>query len=206
MNLDEVRRRLISAANTVIASSDVLTQADQAVGDGDHGISMSRGFTAVKGKLTEDFDSMAALFSAVGQMLMLKVGGSSAGIFGVLFLSGSKAVMGRKLESDTFASFLEAGLEGIKKWGGANPGDKTMVDALEPAVIAAKAQAAAPLDVCIHAAAEAAWKGMESTKAMLPTLDNSKSFGSRALGHPDPGALSMALILRGLAGKGVAGD
>jgi dihydroxyacetone kinase-like protein len=202
LNLEGLRLRLLGAADAVLAEVDTLTHADQAVGDGDHGIGMERGFTAVKEKLAGEFSSISQMLGAVGQALMLKVGGSSGAIFGTLFSSGSKAATTARAETlnaAAFADFLQTGLEAVQKRGNAKVGDKTMVDALAPAAEAARANASGPIDACLHAAAEAAQAGMESTKNMVATLGRAKILGDRALGHPDPGAISMALILRGMA-------
>jgi dihydroxyacetone kinase-like protein len=139
---------------------------------------------------------------AVGKTLMLKVGGSSGAIFGTLFMAGSKAVPEGPLDAEGFARFLEAGLEAVQKRGNAKPGDKTMVDALAPAAAEARAILTrnhdASLPLCVRGAAQAAWDGMERTRDMVATLGRAKTLGERSLGHPDPGAISMALLLRGM--------
>jgi dihydroxyacetone kinase-like protein len=202
-----LRRGLEAAADRVLSEVAALTRADQAIGDGDHGIGMQRGFTAVKEALAAGPATVSATLELVGKTLMLKVGGSSGAIFGTLFLAGAKAVQAvpgaapeDPLDSEGFARFLEAGLEAVQKRGGAQPGDKTLVDALAPAAAAARLHSASPLPDCLTAAARAAHDGMERTRDMVATLGRAKTLGERSLGHVDPGALSLSLMLRGLAG------
>lgn len=199
LELDGVKQILGAASDAILAQTETLTHADQAIGDGDHGIGMSRGFEAVKVRLAGDCASVSQTLGMVGQALMLNIGGSSGAIFGTLFLSGSKAVPADKLDAAGFAAFLQTGLEAVQKRGNAKVGDKTMVDALEPAAKAAQAHAAGSLRDCLQASAQAAWDGMESTKAMVATLGRAKTLGERAIGHADPGAMSMAFLLRGMA-------
>jgi dihydroxyacetone kinase-like protein len=206
LDLDGLKQALVRAADAILFEVDALTRADQAIGDGDHGIGMERGWTAVKVALAAPAENgggtIPATLETVGKTLMLKVGGSSGAIFGTLFLAGSKALVDpgdAPLDSEGFARFLEAGLEGVQKRGHARVGDKTLVDALAPAAAAARARSAEPLSACLQGAAQAAWDGMESTRDMVATLGRAKTLGERARGHEDPGALSMALMLRGLA-------
>ncbi len=202
LDADALKRALMGAADLVLAETESLTRADQAIGDGDHGIGMARGFTAVKAGLGESGTGIPMILEFVGKTLMMKVGGSSGAIFGTLFLSGAKAVADAPMDSESLARFLEAGLESVQKRGGARPGDKTLVDALAPAAEAARAHASAPVRDCLKAAARAADQGLERTRHLVATLGRAKTLGERSLGHPDPGAMSMALVLRGMAESG----
>ncbi|MCD6024364.1 MAG: Dak phosphatase [Fibrobacteria bacterium] len=201
---EALKRALERAADLILSETETLTRADQAIGDGDHGIGMARGFNAVKAALPACEPTVPAVLETVGRTLMLKVGGSSGAIFGTLFMAGSKAVSEAPFDAEGFARFLEAGLEGVQKRGNARPGDKTLVDALAPAAAEARAtlhqNGGASLGQCLHAAARAAGDGMERTRGMVATLGRAKTLGERSLGHPDPGAISMTLLLRGLAG------
>ena len=202
LDVDGLKRALERAADLILSETDNLTHADQAIGDGDHGIGMARGFTAVKAALPGCGPSVPGTLETVGKTLMLKVGGSSGAIFGTLFMAGSKAVAEGPLDAEGLARFLEAGLEGVQKRGNAKPGDKTMVDALAPAAAAARAisnQDGASLSPCLSGAAQAAWEGMERTRDMVATLGRAKTLGDRAIGHLDPGAMSMAFLLKGMA-------
>ena len=207
LDLEGLKKALNAAADSILAEIQTLTQADQAIGDGDHGIGMERGWTAVKTALaTGGADTIPAMLETVGKTLMLKVGGSSGAIFGTLFIAGSKALpdgpLDAALTSESFARFLEAGLEGVQKRGSAKVGDKTLVDALAPAAMEArlKCNGGELLGACLNAAARAAEEGMEKTRDMVATLGRAKTLGERARGHLDPGAISMALMLRGFAG------
>jgi dihydroxyacetone kinase-like protein len=203
LDLEGLKKALNAAADSILAEIQTLTQADQAIGDGDHGIGMERGWNAVKAALAAGgADTIPATLETVGKTLMLKVGGSSGAIFGTLFIAGSKAVPEGPLDAEGFARFLEAGLEGVQKRGNAKVGDKTLVDALGPAATEArlKRNGGEPLGACLNAAARAAEDGMEQTRNMVATLGRAKTLGERARGHRDPGAISMALMLRGLAG------
>ncbi len=200
LDLAGLKKVLNTAADEILAEVDALTRADQAIGDGDHGIGMERGWLAVKAALAlNGLDTIPATLETVGKTLMLKVGGSSGVIFGTLFMAGSKAVQDAPLDAEGFACFLEAGLEGVQKRGHAKVGDKTLVDALAPAATAARARCAGSLSESLQGAAQAAWDGMEATRDMVATLGRAKTLGERARGHEDPGALSMALMLRGMA-------
>ena len=201
LSLAETVAKLNHVAVGIEASKDILTEADIAIGDGDHGIGMARGFEAVRGKLaTESFTSLDQLFKTVGTTLMGTMGGASGAIFGTLFRGGSKQLVNQTVfTSESLALLLGDGLQAIKERGKAKVGDKTMVDALEPAALKAKELSAAPLDDALPAAAEAARQGMEYTKTIVATMGRAKTLGERALGHPDPGAVSMSLILNYMA-------
>jgi phosphoenolpyruvate---glycerone phosphotransferase subunit DhaL len=193
------REMLEAVCRHMRESVDVLTAADQAIGDGDHGVAMRRGFAAALELLqTRDAESVEAMFKSVGSAVLSKAGGAAGAVFGTLFRSGAAALTGRDLDAATFASFLEQGVEGVQKRGGARPGQKTMLDALTPAAEAARKAEAEGLLAAIRAAAEAAAQGVERTKAMVATTGKAKTLGERSLGHPDPGAVSVSLILEAM--------
>ena len=202
LDLTTVISMLRHACVGMQAAKEELTHADQAIGDGDHGIGMYRGFEAVAKKLDGPFESLPQLLNTVGTTLLMSVGGSSGAIFGTLFMAGSKNIPpGSLLDSFTYGLFLSEGLSAVKQRGGAKVGDKTLVDALEPAAQAAT-QAASEgkeLVACMQAAAEAAAQGVEKTKGMVATLGRAKTLGERSLGHADPGAMSMTILLTQMA-------
>ena len=183
------------------ASQALLTQADQAIGDGDHGVGMARGFEAVRRKLEgKSFASLAELTSAIGTTLMASIGGAAGAVFGTWFRGGAKGLGERQaLDSEALSLWLWDGLQAVKARGKASPGDKTMVDALEPAALGARECATAPLDVALTAVAEAARQGMERTREMVAAVGKARPLGERSLGHPDPGAVSTYLILTAMA-------
>ena len=177
------------------------TQADQIIGDGDHGIGMARGFAAVAEAVGgETFATVDDLFKKTGMKLITSIGGAAGVIFGTLFTGGAKNMGGlTTFDSAALALLLSDGLAAIQTRGKANPGDKTMIDALAPAATQAKALAGEPLDAALAGAAEAAHEGMESTRDMVAKFGKAKALGERSLGHPDPGALSLYLILKAMA-------
>ncbi len=201
LSLSEARDMILAVAHGMIASTDVLTQADKAIGDGDHGISMARGFTGVIEKVEgREFTSIDHLFRTVGTAILTTAGGAAGAVFGTLFRgmaenAGDQTI----LTSSLFSRMLFDGLRAVEARGGAKPGGKTMIDALEPAAAGSERQISAPLDDALPAIAAAARLGMEKTRDMAARVGKAKALGERSLGHPDPGAISMALILEIMA-------
>ena len=181
----------------VIARTDDLTQADKAIGDGDHGVGMARGFEAVLARLEEGpAGSLDEVLAATGAALMGSIGGAAGAVFGTLFGEGGKALNGRELfGAEELSLFLDRGLEAVKKRGKAQAGDKTMIDALQPAARESARLRTASLGEALTAATAAAMRGVEDTKAMVAKTGKAKTLGERSLGHADPGALSMSIIL-----------
>ena len=224
LSLEQLRQMFLYVAGEIVNSTALLTQADKAIGDGDHGVGMARGFEAVRERLENDsFESVGLLLKAVGTTLITSVGGASGIIFGTFFRGGAERLVERReFQAPDLGMLLSDGLEAVMARGGARPGDKTVVDALEPAVraveaVAVKTAAAAAAATtgaaaaagapaagtttaeAAKAAAEAAGKGVEETKEMIARIGKAKTLGERSLGHPDPGALSMHLILQAIA-------
>ncbi|ROR35384.1 dihydroxyacetone kinase subunit DhaL [Kitasatospora cineracea] len=196
-----------AAAAAVGRAEEQLTALDAAIGDGDHGSNLRRGFTAVLAALDDagpdgsaGFDSAGALLRTVGSTLLAKVGGASGPLYGQAF-----RVAGAELPPDAgpaaCADALAAGLAAVRALGGAEPGDKTMVDALTPAVDALRTAAAAgaALAGATAAAADAAEQGARATTPLQARRGRASYLGSRSVGHQDPGATSAALIVRALA-------
>jgi dihydroxyacetone kinase-like protein len=184
----------------VVANEEVLSEADRAIGDGDHGVGMRRGFEAALEALTsQNPQTPEQVMKAVGTAVMAKTGGAAGAVFGTLFRSGAKALDGKEhLDTAGFAAFLEAALDGVVKRGGVVQGQKTMVDALAPAAAAAKAAASGSLAQSLEATATAAQQGVESTKAMVATTGKARALGERSLGFVDPGAVSISLIFNAM--------
>ena len=184
-------------AQEMVSKQDLLTQADKAIGDGDYGIGMTRGFEAVLQQLNqENFDSVGAMLQNIGTTLLMSIGGAAGAIFGTWFRGAATSLMDKMIfDSDALASMLTDGLSAVKDRGKAKLGDKTMVDALEPAACNATAMKERPLEEALAAATKAAQDGMENTKNMMATMGKAKTLGDRAIGYPDPGALSTYLIL-----------
>lgn len=197
LNLKETKEMLLYVADKMIESKELLTEADKAIGDGDHGIGMATGFEAVREKLNgNEFDSLDGIFKAVGFALMMSIGGASGAIFGTMYQGAAKSFSETTtFDSNALHTMLDQGLKAVKNRGKSKPGDKTMVDALEPAAITSRAYQEDGLEKALSATSEAAGKGVENTKTMVATMGRAKSLGERALGYPDPGAVSMHLIL-----------
>lgn len=196
----QARDMLAAVARHIVESVDMLTEVDQAIGDGDHGIGMRRGFAAVgEAMATLEPESVSKVFKAAGTTIMAKTGGAAGAVFGTLFRAGSTAFEDRPvMDAEGLAGFLALGLEGVEKRGGAQPGQKTMIDALAPAAIAAQAAIASGLVLAVRNATDAAKGGVEATKGMIATTGKARTLGERSLGHPDPGAVSMSLILEAM--------
>jgi dihydroxyacetone kinase-like protein len=196
---DAVKSMLVAVADRIIASEPLLSEADRNLGDGDHGLGMQRGFTAVKEKMlaANPADGIDKLFSAAGMAMISSMGGASGALFGTLFRDGGKALAGRaELDAAGYAVFLRAACDGVMARGKAKPGDKTMVDALQPAAEKAKEVAGLPLPEAMNAVAAAGEAGRDASMSMVATLGRAKALGAASIGHPDAGACSVAIILR----------
>jgi dihydroxyacetone kinase-like protein len=194
------RAMLIAVSRTMIDNTDVLTDADLAIGDGDHGVGMQRGFEAARSALEADeSDSVEAAFKAAGTAILSRTGGAAGAVFGTLFRAGAKAfAQENKIDAASFANFLQESLAAVMKRGGATEGQKTMVDALAPAARAARDKSDSGLKAATAAAYDAALAGVEATRGMIATTGKARSLAERSLGHPDPGAISVSLILRAI--------
>jgi phosphoenolpyruvate---glycerone phosphotransferase subunit DhaL len=175
-----------------------LTKLDSEIGDGDHGNNMHRGFQAALERLENaEPSSPADALKAVSMALISKVGGAAGPLYGTAFLRASTALQGKdEVSAEDAAEVLEAALGGIKQRGKAEVGDKTIVDALEPAVQAAKeAASSGSVAEIFRAAAEAAKEGAESTVPLSARRGRASYLGARAQGHQDPGATSTYYLL-----------
>lgn len=201
LTTDEARLMLVHVACQMIARTDELTHADQATGDGDHGIAMARGFEAVRDQLgSHTYQDLGALLKAVGMTLISQAGGASGAVFGTLFVGGSRNLADKStFDSGSLASFLGDGMQAVQERGKARPGDKTMVDALAPAAQCSQEMAAAPLEKAIVAVAAAAGRGEEAARALVARVGKAKTLGERSRNHPDPGAISFTIILQAMA-------
>jgi dihydroxyacetone kinase-like protein len=175
-----------------------LTKLDSEIGDGDHGNNMHRGFQAVLERLDgADPSSPADVLKTVSMALVSRVGGAAGPLYGTAFLRASSALQDKdEISAQDAAEALEAALGGIKQRGKAEAGDKTIVDALEPAVEAAKGAAAdGSVAQVFRAAADAAGKGAEATVPLTARKGRASYLGDRARGHRDPGATSTYYLL-----------
>ena len=203
MTHEDNLRWLQRIADVLHENAQYLTQLDSAIGDADHGANMDRGFRAVSDK----FPGMAAMdisaqLKTVGMTLVSTVGGASGPLYGTAFLRAGTAVAGKEeLEAEDIVAMLDAFLGGIVVRGKAQPGEKTMVDALTPALASAKQALAEGVTVKELAlrATQGAEEGMKATIPLLATKGRASYLGERSVGHQDPGATSSWLILRSLA-------
>ena len=189
------------ASSAVAAEADHLTQLDSAIGDGDHGVNMTRGFEAVVEAVDGVEEPPGKQLILAGKTLVSKVGGASGPLWGTALRRAGRAVGGAEaLDGGRLVDALAAGLAGVVELGAAEPGDKTMVDALGPAIEALRAALAdgEPLDAAVAAAADAAEAGARATVPMQARKGRASYLGERSVGHQDPGATSTALILRAL--------
>lgn len=186
-------------AGAVSAEKQHLTQLDSAIGDADHGTNVDRGMTAVLAALDEATPStVGAMFKLVGMTLVSKVGGASGPLLGTFFLRfGTTAGEEESIDAATFAAAFRAGLDGVVARGKAVAGDKTMYDALAPAVDALDAALARgdELGPALGAASAAAAAGRDATTPMLARKGRASYLGDRSIGHQDPGATSSALLV-----------
>ena len=194
---------MTEVAAAVQAESDHLTQLDSAIGDGDHGVNMGRGFQAVHKALAGQDGSVppGQLLIIAGKTLVSTVGGASGPLYGTALRRAGRA-LGKEPDFDgvALANALEAAVEGVRDLGAAAPGDKTMVDALVPALEAMRwaLDAGESLQAVVRAAADAAEEGARATVPMQARKGRASYLGERSIGHQDPGATSSALILRAL--------
>ena len=146
------------------------------------------------------FENISDVLKAAGMAMMSSMGGASGALFGTLFRNGGKALEGKEVfDSDGIRLFLESANEGVKSRGGASVGDKTMIDALEPAAKEAMNHTSLPLFESIKLVAQAAEEGKEKSKDMIATMGRAKTLGERSLGHPDAGACSIAIIFESMS-------
>lgn len=201
LDLSDTIEMVKQVALSIISSEPLLTDADRNLGDGDHGLGMERGMKAVIEKIeSSSFNQISDVFKSAGMAMMSSMGGASGALFGTLFRNGGKALDGEEtLNSEGLKSFLNAANEGVKSRGGASPGDKTMIDALEPAAREASKNISLPLYELISLVSQAADRGKEESKDMIATMGRAKTLGERSLGHPDAGACSVAIILKSMS-------
>ena len=196
-------RAWVEASAAVVAQNRVaLIDLDRAIGDGDHGENLDRGYTAVLGKLVEaETATVGEVFALVAKTLMSTVGGAAGPLYGTAYLRAAKVAESETLTAAGVADVLEAALGGIVARGKAELGDKTMVDAWSPAADAAREVAAAGGSAAeaLTAAAEAAERGAAATEPLVARKGRASYLGERSVGHRDPGAQSTALLLRAAA-------
>ncbi len=201
---DDVVRWIRAFAVEVEANKEQLTALDAAIGDGDHGINMERGMSAVLVKVDDagEEQDIGALLKTVGMTLVSTVGGAGGPLYGTLFLQMGTVLAGRtELGSDDWAAALDAAITGVQARGKAEPADKTMIDALIPGRDALKAALAegATFEQALRRSADAAGQGMRDTVPLVARKGRASYLGERSAGHQDPGATSSHLLLEAAA-------
>lgn len=200
-NADDLVRALIATVNDNRA---FLSEIDGAIGDGDHGVNMSKGFTNWGARI----DALGAAptlpqaFDQLSQALMDDIGGSMGPLYGSFFLAFAETLEGHaEMDAALFGTALDAAVQAVVDMGGATVGDKTLVDTLTPAQAAYRAglKANAAFSECLQAMSDAAEAGKESTRAMQARIGRSARLGPRSIGVLDAGATSCCLILQSMA-------
>jgi dihydroxyacetone kinase-like protein len=198
LTVNDIKDWLTEFARLVVEHRGELTDLDAAIGDADHGDNMNRGMAAVVPGLSGP--TMASLAKRAGMTLVSSVGGASGPLYGTFFLRfGTAAGEVDELDRHTFTGAMRAGLDGLVARGKAEPGDKTMVDALTPAVEALERHRGDPPSVAWEAARRAADEGRDATVAMVARKGRASYLGNRSVGHQDPGATSAALLIQAAA-------
>ncbi|WP_315789207.1 dihydroxyacetone kinase subunit DhaL [Fischerella sp. JS2] len=199
---EQILQWLQTFATVVEENKDYLTELDAAIGDADHGINMERGFKKVVTQLPTVADKdIGSILKMVSMTLISTVGGASGPLYGTLFLRASTVVADKQeLNEQDMLAMLQAGLDGVVGRGKAQLGDKTMVDALSPAVTAFGQAVAAGENIlsAMQKAVAAAEKGMQDTTPMQAKKGRASYLGQRSVGHQDPGATSVYLMLQSL--------
>lgn len=200
VSADQVSDWIRAFAAAVAENKEYLTELDSAIGDADHGINMNRGMQAVVGKLdgAEPAD-IGALLKTVGMTLVSTVGGASGPLYGTLFLQmGTSAAGKTELSGQDWADALAAGVAGVQRRGKAELRDKTMLDALIPAVETLRSALAggSSLDEALDQSAHTAQEGMTATIPLVAHKGRASYLGERSANHQDPGATSSWLLLR----------
>lgn len=187
---------------SINTNKEFLTQLDGAIGDADHGINMARGFDAVMAKLNLEPDiNLGAGLKRIGMTLLSSVGGAAGPLYGTAFLRAAVPVQGKTIVTEEVAAqMLLAAIEGIKERGKAVRGEKTMIDSLEPAYDALVSgwKEGKGLMECMELACRAAESGVEYTKTIIAKKGRASYLGERSIGHQDPGATSVLIMMKAL--------
>ncbi|MBW8014848.1 MAG: dihydroxyacetone kinase subunit L [Planctomycetes bacterium] len=199
----DIRRMFLASVEKIRENHQELSRLDSATGDGDHGTTMVRSFDSVEKTINDaQGEDLKSLLYDIGWNIMCADGGSTGPLLGSLFMGMSESVEGKdSLDEASLAAMFRAGLNGMSEQSKANVGDKTMMDALMPAVDAMEAAAGkgkSPGEMLADAA-KAAADGAEATTDMQAKFGRARNLGERTIGHKDPGATSMSLIFQAFA-------
>ena len=191
-----------AVCEAVISNREHLGDLDAALGDGDHGVSMAKTFTAVQGQLDElEGSPPSVVFDRIGMTILTTVGGAMGPLFGSAFRAAGKELSSQPIEPGDVANAITAARDSIVEVGAAKVGDKTMLDAFDAAATAAQTAAGSGAEVAgvVEAAAIGAEQGATATIPMRAAIGRASRLGDRTIGHADPGATSVAIMLRAAA-------
>jgi len=199
---EQIINWLYKSGESLKANVEILNQLDAAIGDAEHGINMNRGFQKIISQLPSSTDKdIEGILKSTGMSLISSVGGASGQLYGSFFLKAATASTGKQeLDEDELLTVLRAGLKGVIDKGKAQKGDKTMIDTLIPSVdtFESMVRKGNSMTEALKQAVVAAQKGMEDTTSMVARKGRASYLGERSIGHQDPGATSMYLILKAL--------
>jgi len=200
---DRDGRPVLSAMIQAIQeNAAALSEVDGAIGDGDHGINMSKGFSLCRDRLAESPGGLSDGLKTLGRVLLAEIGGAMGPLYGTFFLEMSRAAAGKEtIDRAIFRGMLERATDAVISLGGAKVGDKTMVDALAPGLAAYQAavDGGKSFSAALRDMADSAERGKEATREMPARLGRASRLGERSVGTPDPGASSCALLLEAMA-------
>jgi dihydroxyacetone kinase-like protein len=199
MDYNEVKQTVLKIADVIEENRDYLSSLDAAIGDGDHGFNLSKGFGSAKRNIEKQNPAaISDLLKVVATALIATVGGASGPLYGTVFLKASTYLKGKdSIDLKDFTESLKVAIEGVMQRGKAVKGEKTMLDSLIPALDSLKAsvEAGEPAKIALEKAVGEAKAGVEYTKTIIATKGRASYLGERSLGHADPGATSSAMIL-----------
>lgn len=200
MNSGKLIEILNQIGDKIIEQKDYLTELDRPIGDNDHGINMAKGFTEVKKKLETMADKdIGTILKTTGMALVSTVGGSSGPLYGTAYMKMGMALNGKtEITFDDFLEAFQVAIDGVKQRGRSTTEEKTMLDAMVPALDAMKAawEKDANVKIALDAGAAAAGKGCEHTKELIATKGRASYVGERGIGHQDPGATSFLFMIQ----------
>ncbi len=201
MVLEDLRRCLFAGADAVIEREQELSELDSVVGDGDHGITVRKGYQKAKAAVEAgNPQTLSDLMMSAGMGLAETSGGAIGPILANLFIGMSGALMGKdELNTPDLAAMFASGLAAVQDMGGAQPGDCTMVDTLYPFVQSLNAAGDVDMKEALTEACKKAWEGSEATRDMIPRLGRAHNLGERAIGYIDAGSRSMYYFLNGFS-------
>ena len=195
MDIEKVKSKVIALSNIIIENEEYLTDLDRAIGDGDHGFNMAKGFNKVKDAMNDDYKDLKTLFNKIAMTLISNVGGASGPLYGTFFMKFAQAFDGNiELDKNSFSKAFSDGVDGVIMRGKAQVGDKTMVDVLYPVAEALKN------DLSFEEILKIAQEKMEKTKEIKARKGRAAYLGDRSIGHIDPGAYSSYLCIKSIAG------